>query len=131
MSFRTARPEEIPPEDTPVEEGLTWHPVRHHLDIEAFGCNAYTGAAAGDLVVEDHEEDADQELYVVLHGAARFTVDGETFDAPQGTLVFVTPPSRRVATAIEPGTTVLAVGAEPGKAFAVSEWERRWRGETG
>ena len=130
MSFRVARPEEIPAHDAQVE-GLVWHPVRRHLGIEAFGCNAYTGAAAGDLVVEDHDEDVDQELYAVLHGAARFTVDGETFDAPQGTLVFVTPPSRRVATAIEPGTTILAVGAEPGKAFEVSDWERRWLGESG
>ena len=129
MSFRIARPEEIPPEDTPVEEGLVWHPVRHHLGIEAFGCNAYTGAQPGDLVIEAHDEDADQELYVVLQGAARFTVDGEAFDAAQGTLVFVTPPSHRTAVATEPGTTVLAVGAEPGKAFTVSEWERRWRGE--
>ena len=128
MSVRVARPVDVPSHDSPVE-GLTWHPVRHHLGIEAFGCNAYSGAAAGDLVVEPHEEDADQELYVVLAGAARFTVDGETFDASQGTLVFVTPPSHREATAIEPATTILAVGAEPGTAFAVSDWERRWRGE--
>ena len=131
MSVRVVRPEDVPPEDTPVEQGLTWHPVRHHLGIEAFGCNAYTGAAAGDLVVEAHDEDEHQELYVVLHGAARFTVDGEAIDAPQGTLVFVTPPSHRTAVATEPGTTVLAVGAAPGQRFEISEWERRWRGETG
>lgn len=128
MSFRVARPEEIAPHEAPVA-GLTWHPVRHHLGIEAFGCNAYTAEQPGALVVEPHDEDADQELYVVLAGAARFTVDGESFDARQGTLVLVTPPSHREAVSTEPGTIVLAVGAAPGRAFEVSEWERRWRGE--
>ena len=130
MSVRVARPEEIPPTDAPVE-GLTWHPVRHHLGIEAFGTNAYTADAPGAVVVEPHDEDEHQELYVVLHGAARFTVDGEAFDAPQGTLVFVTPPSHREAIASEAGTTVLAIGAAPGQTFEVSEWETRWRGQAG
>ena len=125
MSVRVARPGEIPAVAAPVE-GLTWHPVRHTLDIRSFGTNAYTAAAAGDLVVEPHDEDEFEELYVVLAGAARFTVDGETFDAPQGSLVLVTPPSHRVAHATEPATTILAVGAVPGKAFEVSGWEEKW-----
>ena len=130
MSFRVAHVDEVPAVPAPVE-GLTWHPVRHTLDIRAFGTNAYTGAAAGDLVVEPHDEDEFEELYVLLSGAARFTVDGETFDAPAGTLVLVTPPSHRVAHAIEPDTTVLAVGAVPGKAFEVSGWEGRWLARAG
>ena len=125
MSLRVTRVDEIPVAPTPVEEGLEWHPVRNHLGITAFGTNAYVGRAAGDLVVEDHDEDEHEELYVVLAGTARFTVDGETFDAPQGTLVLVTPPSQRVATAAEANTTVLAVGG-PGDGFQVSEWETRW-----
>ena len=127
MSFRVTRPEEVPTIPAPGEV-VTWHPVRHHLGISAFGCNAYTGGP-GDVVVEPHDEDRHEELYVVLRGAARFTVDGEELAAPQGTLVFVTPPSQRAATATAPDTTILAIGAEPGQSFAVSEWEERWRGE--
>ena len=112
-------------EALPGPATLTWHPVRATLDIRAFGTNAYVGRAPGDLVIEDHDEDEHEELYVVLHGTATFTVDGETFDAPQGTLVLVTPPSRRVAHAAEANTTVLAVGG-PGDGFQVSEWETRW-----
>ena len=130
MSARVGRAEDVPPAESPVE-GRTWHPVRHHLGIDAFGTNAYTAAEAGDLVIEAHEEDEHQELYVVLAGAARFTVDGEDLDAPQGTLVFVTPPSHRTAVALEPRTTVLAIGAAPGVDFEVSAWEKRWRGEAG
>ena len=83
MSVRVARPSEIPAVAAPVE-GLTWHPVRHTLDINAFGTNAYTAAAVSDLVVEPHDEDEFEELYVVLTGAARFVVDGETVEAPTG-----------------------------------------------
>jgi AraC-like ligand binding domain len=126
MSVRVARVDEIPAADTPVEEGLEWHPVRDHLGITAFGTNAYVGRAPGDLVIEDHDEDEHEELYVVLAGAATFTVDDETFDAPAGTLVLVTPPSRRVAYAAAPDTTILAVGA-PAQSFRVSEWETRWK----
>ncbi|HEV2814281.1 MAG TPA: cupin domain-containing protein [Solirubrobacteraceae bacterium] len=127
MSHRVAHVGEIPAVAAPVE-GLTWHPVRHTLDIQSFGTNAYTAAAAGDLLVEPHDEDEFEELYVVLAGAARFTVDGETFDASAGALVLVTPPSHRVAHATEPGAAILAVGAVPGRAFAVSGWEERWLG---
>ena len=125
MSVRVARAAEIPPHPAPVD-GLTWRPVRHYLGITAFGTNAYTAASAGDLVVEAHDEDEHEELYVVLEGHARFTVDGEDVDAPAGTLVLCTPPSQRVAYAVEGGTTVLAVGG-PQQSFAVSEWEERWR----
>ena len=125
MSVKVTRVEDVPAVPSDVE-GLEWHPVRHHLGIKAFGTNAYVGRHAGDLVIEDHDEDADEELYIVVTGAARFVVDGEELDAPAGTLVLVTPPSRRVAHATEDGTTIVAVGAEPGKAFAVSDWETRW-----
>ena len=126
MSVRLTRVEEVPTLPNDVE-GLEWHPVRHHLGIRAFGTNGYVGPRAGDLVIEDHDEDEHEELYVVLSGAARFAVDGETIDAPAGTLLHVTPPTRRVAHALEDGTTVLVVGGTPGRAFEVSDWETRWR----
>ena len=128
MAVRVARIEDVPVHGSPVE-GLSWRPVRHHLGVRAFGVNAYTGAAEGDLVIEPHDEDAHEELYVVLAGLARFSVDGEAVEAPAGTLVLVTPPSHRVAHAGAPATTVLVVGGTPGEAFAVSEWETSWRGE--
>ena len=126
MSVRTAHiTRDTPHVPTDLVDGLRWHAVRHHLDIAAFGANAYVGEQAGDLVIEPHDEDADEELYVVVSGAARFEVDGETIEAPHGTLVLVTPPSHRVAHATEPGTVVLAIGSVPGKAFEPSEFELR------
>ena len=65
-----------------------------------------------------------EELYVVVSGAAMFTVGGEEVAAPAGTLVFVSDPATiRTAVAREPGTTVLAVGGEPGVAYRPRAWE--------
>ena len=113
----------------PVTDTLVWRPVRRTLGVEAFGVNAYTAANAGDEIVEDHDETGTaagghQELYVVLSGHVRFSVAGEEVDAPAGTLVFVRDPSaRRAARAVEPGSTVLAIGGKPGAPYEVSAWE--------
>ena len=75
-------------------------------------------------MIEPHrEESGTEELYVVVRGAARFTLGDETFDAPAGTLVHALPGTFRSATAAEAGTIVLACGAEAGKAFTPSGWE--------
>jgi tetratricopeptide (TPR) repeat protein len=51
----------------------------------------------------------------MISGAARFTVDGETVEAPQGMLVFVPEiGSRRSAVATADGTTVLVIGGDEG-----------------
>src|SRR5579884_2084885 len=93
-----------------------WRPVRMHLGITAFGVTAWTGRAAGDRIINEHDEsdDGSEELYLVLHGRAAFELDGERRDAPAGTFVFVKPGVRRTAFAEEPGTTIVAVGGEPG-----------------
>jgi tetratricopeptide (TPR) repeat protein len=101
--------------------------VRHELGISAFGVNSYVAEDAGSRLIDEHAEDQEgdpEELYVVLRGRARFEVGDDTFDAPQGTLVFVPPgPNRRTAFAEEAGTTILAVGAAPGKAYEPDGWE--------
>jgi tetratricopeptide (TPR) repeat protein len=97
--------------------------------VSAFGINAYWAEAAGDELIEVHDElgsgaGRHEEVYVVLNGGARFTVAGAEFDAPPGTVVFVRDPAaRRAAVATQPGTTALAIGGSPGRAYEVSPWE--------
>jgi hypothetical protein len=118
---RTLRIDDV--EGLPVLGTLLWQPIRKPLGITGFGINAYTAAEAGDEVVEEHTEQADEEAYVVIRGHATFTVDGEEIDAPWGTVVFLDDPNqRRAAVAKEAGTTVLAIGGRPG-AHPVSAWE--------
>jgi AraC-like ligand binding domain len=99
-------------------------PVREHMGMQAVGINAYTRGDDGTLINEHDEAGSGQEeLYIVLDGTATFEVDGETFDAPSGTLVFVQPESRRKATG---DATVLALGAKPGEAYQAIDWGEAW-----
>jgi hypothetical protein len=109
-----------------------WRPVRNHLGIDAFGVNAFVASAAGDRIIEEHDEAAPgaphRELYFVAVAADRvtFRVDGETVGASAGTFVYIADPgARRSAIAGASGDTVLAIGAPAGAPFEVSAWERR------
>jgi uncharacterized protein YjlB len=117
--------DEIPRAAEPCDPALDWRPVRDHLGISSFGVNAFLGAAAGDRVVELHDETGGhEELYVVVRGAARFTIDGADHELPAGSVVLVAPGSTREAFATAPDTAVLVVGGVPGT-HDVSEWEAR------
>ena len=115
--------------------GFLWRPVRHALGIEAFGTNAYSQPEAGGELIEEHDETGPnagrhEELYVVLSGRARFTIDGNEDDAAAGTFVFIPDPeSRRSAVALEDGTSAIAVGGRVGEAYEVSAWESSAAGD--
>lgn len=122
MGYEVARLDEID-EVTDGREPL--RPIRHHFGIRSFGVNAWTGGEAGDRILNEHDEadDGNEELYVVVRGRATFDLEGERVDAPAGTLVYVEPGVRRTAFADEPGTTIVAVGGVPGKAYEPDGWE--------
>jgi hypothetical protein len=135
--WRSVHLSEIDPMPGPAEGLKGWLPLRHELGVTAFGVNAWIGREAGDEVIEEHHElnedpaENHEEVYVVIAGRATFTVDGNEFDAPPGTVVFVQDPALvRHAVAAEAGTTILAIGATPGTVFTPSPWEQR-RIETG
>lgn len=109
---------------TTTQGSQVLRPLRRRLGFRPFGVNVWVGESAGDHVIEPHREaDGTEELYVVVRGRASFTVAEETFDAPAGTLVHLPPATFREAIAQEPGTTVLAMGANEGQAFTPSAWE--------
>jgi mannose-6-phosphate isomerase-like protein (cupin superfamily) len=121
--YDVARVDEL--ESFPGPGTLRWRPIRRRFGLTAFGINAYTADEAGRDVVEEHTEETygHEEVYVVVAGRATFTLAGETFDAPTGTIVVIRDPkTKRHAAAAEPGTTVLAVGGRPG-AHDPSAWE--------
>jgi tetratricopeptide (TPR) repeat protein len=103
-----------------------YRPIRHHFGISAFGVTAWTAHAAGDLIIDEHDQDdptADQELFLVLRGHAVFELEGDRVDAPAGTLVFAPPRIKRTASAEEAGTTIIALEGSPGKAYDARGWE--------
>lgn len=108
-----------------LSHGFVWRPVRRHFGIRAFGTNAYTPGTSGQ-VVEEHTERLfeHEEIYLVLRGRVRFTIDGDEHVLGQGQLVFVRDPAlRRGAVALTEDAAVLAVGGKPGEPHRVSSWE--------
>jgi tetratricopeptide (TPR) repeat protein len=114
-------------EPIPIEgEQPLWRPVRQMLDVGAIGINAFVALQPGDDVVEEHTEEflGHEEVYVVLAGRATFTLDGETLDAPAGTVVFVHDPTvKRHACAEVPNTSVLAIGGPREAVYEPPAWE--------
>jgi tetratricopeptide (TPR) repeat protein len=112
--------------------GVVWRPLRRRFGIRAFGTNVYTSEGVGKHIVEEHDElgsgaGGHEEMYVVLRGRAKFTIDGEELDAPAGTILFIRDPAvKRVAVEEEAGSVVLAVGGEPGRAYEPSPWEHNF-----
>jgi mannose-6-phosphate isomerase-like protein (cupin superfamily) len=112
--------------DELVDGRCLYRPVRHHFGITSFGATAWTTHAAGDPIIDEHDEGdptADQELFVVLRGHAVFELDGDRVDAPAGTLVFAPPRTKRRAFAEEAGTTIVLIEGTPGKAYEPRGWE--------
>jgi tetratricopeptide (TPR) repeat protein len=111
-----------------IDDGrVPFRPVRHHFGITTFGMIAATAQAAGDRLINEHDEaeaNSSEELYFVASGHARFEVDGQSEDAPAGTFVHVPAGIMRTAVAQDAGTTVLAIGAGPsGKPYRAEGWE--------
>jgi tetratricopeptide (TPR) repeat protein len=104
-----------------TDDGRQRLDIRRRLDITAFGVSAFRAPSGVDVIGEHDEtllgEAGQEELYLVLRGAATFEIDGEALEAPTGALVKVQPAARRKATATEDGTTILVVGGTPGKAY--------------
>jgi tetratricopeptide (TPR) repeat protein len=110
-----------------TDDGRQRFDVRRRLDISSFGIQAFSAPRGVDVIREHDEtllgEAGQEELYVVLTGAATFEIDGESVEAPSGSFVYVQPTAKRKATAKDDGTTILAVGGTPGKAYEPSPQE--------
>jgi hypothetical protein len=122
--FAVHRLDEIP---TVPDADVDWHPLQHYFGLNTFGANLFVARDVGDELVAAHDEtdSAQQELYLVLRGAVRFTFDDETRDAAAISVAAVPDTSvRRSAVALEPGATMLALGAPPGQ--YASTWRRSW-----
>ena len=127
--FATATIDELPRLRFDDPGGPEWRPLRRHLGIRAFGTNVWFAQESGEQVIERHDEAGfdHEELYFVVAGEATFRVGDEEVAAPAGTFLVVSDPAlTREAVARAPGTTVLSVGAAPGRAFEVGEWEERY-----
>jgi hypothetical protein len=131
-SYRLSRVDDL--ERVPLEAGI-WRPIRRTLGMTSVAINAYTGAKAGDEVIEPHDETSagaggHEELYLVVSGEAEFAIDGEVVAAPVGTMILIDVGTHRSATAKADETTVLVIGGPPGAALPVSPFEHWYAAES-
>jgi hypothetical protein len=117
-----ARLDEI---DALVDGQYQYRPLRHHFGITSFGVTAWVGAAAGDPIINEYDEDSEpaEELFVVVSGRAMFQFEDEEVEATPGTLIYTREGTQRTAVAAEPATTILAFGGTPGKPYDATGWE--------
>jgi len=119
--FAVRRLDDVPSID---DEGIDWKPLQHFFALTAFGINVYRAPEPDLPLIGDHDETGGghEELYLVLEGAVRFTIEGEAFECPAGTIVAIGDPAvRRAAVATSAGAAVLAVGNPATDAFR-STW---------
>jgi mannose-6-phosphate isomerase-like protein (cupin superfamily) len=84
------------------------------LGVQAFGLQVLDlPAGFADYPEHDHAHDRQEEVYVVLTGAAQFVVDGEHIHADAGSLVRVEPAAKRKLVPGPDGVRVLAIGCVP------------------
>jgi uncharacterized cupin superfamily protein len=91
-----------------------WYPVQHALGIDTFGANVFVAGHDEQQLVEAHDEreSGQQELYLLLDGAAVFVLDGEETRLERGDALAVTDPLvSREARAQTAGTMLLVVGS--------------------
>ncbi len=97
-----------------TDDGRKRFDIRRTLDITAFGVSAFS-APNGVVVINEHDETllgeaGQEELYIVVKGAATFEIDGESVEAPTGAMVNVQPTAKRKATATEDGIAAYTAG---------------------
>jgi hypothetical protein len=122
VSYWVKRLNDVPLVPTDDPDDFDWYPLQHHFGLSAFGVNAF-GGGSGTAFVHEHDEreSGQEELYVVVKGAARFTLNGETFDARAVSVVAIPDPDvTRQAVAVEDGTIILAIGAPASSGFATT-----------
>jgi uncharacterized cupin superfamily protein len=98
----------------PTEFGH-WAALNAPLGLDAFGVNVVEPApeSLGDIA-HDEADTSQQELFVVISGRARFTIGDDVLEAGPGTAIGVGNPAvPRGYEALEPGTRVLCIGAQP------------------
>jgi quercetin dioxygenase-like cupin family protein len=126
VSYWVRRLDEVPLVPTDDPDDFDWYPLQHYFGLRAFGVNAFGGDAGIQLVAEhDERESGHEELYLVVRGAARFTLNGEAHDATAVSVIAIPDPAvTRAGVAIEDDTIVLAVGGPADSGFATT-----WRAE--
>ena len=85
------------------------------LGVQTFGLQVLDLAAGfADYPEHDHAADGQEEVYVVLEGAAELDIAGDRVHADAGTMIRVEPEAKRKLVAGPYGVRILAIGCAAG-----------------
>jgi quercetin dioxygenase-like cupin family protein len=103
--------------------------VRHGLGVESFGLQVMDFPPNADRYPEhDHSQDSQEEVYIVVDGAATLQVGGEEHELRPGTFARVGPSEKRKLVTGSEGARLIAIGGVPGKAYEVPDFTRPQQG---
>ena len=98
--------------------GIKFRSAGRQLGVSAWGMNVLDlEPNCANHPEHDHTKDGQEEVYVVLRGAATLHAGDERFDLKAGAMVRVAPGQKRKFVAGPEGLTLLALGGTPGQAY--------------
>ena len=97
--------------------------ARSGLGVSSFGMQLLRLPPQADRYPEhDHARDGQEEVYLVLDGAATLTVGGEEHELAPGVFARVGPSETRKLITGDAAAQVLALGGVPGRPFEVTQF---------
>ncbi len=93
----------------PVSDGL--HFLRDALDAENLGVSVLEVEPGWSGMEHDHADEGQEEVYVLVDGAATLTVDGETVEMASGDALRLPPEATRQIEAVDEESTFVLAGA--------------------
>jgi len=94
--------------------------VRHGLGVQSFGLQVIDFPPNADQYPEhDHAHDSQEEVYIVIDGAATLQAGGEEHELRAGSFARVGPSEKRKLVTGAEGARVIAIGGVPGKPYEV------------
>jgi uncharacterized cupin superfamily protein len=110
-------------EDFDTAYGGVMKRIRAGLGVRSFGMQVFDLPPNLDAYPEhDHSEDGQEEVYIVLEGAATLEAGGEQHELRPGVFARVGAGERRKLITGEEPARVLALGGTPDAAFEVQAW---------
>lgn len=94
-----------------IEDKAGLYFLRDALDCDELGISVFDVEEGRDGFEHDHAEDGQEEVYLLLDGAAEMTVDDETFSMTPGDAVRVDPATTRAVDVV--GDSLMVVVGAP------------------
>ncbi len=98
--------------------GIRFRPLGRALGVTAWGMNVLEiDAGCAGYPEHDHQRDGQEEVYVLIAGAATLRAGGEEIVLAPGAYVRVGAAEKRKLVPGQDGATLLVIGGTPGQAY--------------